>query len=346
MIRLGYNERGERMAEFIAGKTANEVWRKAADKLLLQKDTVEGRTGEVFEILHSFITIEEPRQKWIYDRIPPVSIGYALAELVWIMNGEDCSDVINFFNPQLKKFAGGARFYHGAYGKRIRSHYGFDQLEKAYCALQSIPESRQVVIQIYDTKVDFPIDNGKPRDDDIPCNICSMLKVRQGKLEWSQIMRSNDVLLGMPYNFIQFTGLQEILAGWLGLDVGSYNHYSDSLHLYSRDALKIGIAEEIRVENNDSLSLCKDETEKVYKEIYERMKFLASSGVSENEIYSLAQMNSEHVAYNNILLIIASYVAHRNHFNDLAVGLVNQCSNRVYATMWNRWIDKKSRNKG
>ena len=35
-------------------------------------------------------------------------------------------------------------------------------------------------------------------------------KVRQGKLEWSQIMRSNDVLLGMPYNFIQFTGLQEI----------------------------------------------------------------------------------------------------------------------------------------
>ena len=171
------------MAEFIMGRTANDVWRKATSMLLRQKDTVEGRTGNVFEILHSFITIEEPRQKWIYDRVPPVSIAYALAELVWIMNGEDCSDVINFFNPQLEKFAGRGKFYHGAYGKRIRSHFGFDQLEKAYYALQNVPESRQVVIQIYDTKEDFPIDNGKPRDDDIPCNICSMLKVRQGKLE-------------------------------------------------------------------------------------------------------------------------------------------------------------------
>ncbi len=329
------------MAEFIVGRTANEVWRKATYKLLQQKDTVEGRTGKVFEILHSFITIEEPRQKWVYDRIPPVSIGYALAELVWIMNGEDSSDVINYFNPRLEKFAGKAKFYHGAYGKRIRSHYGFDQLEKAYYALQSVPESRQVVIQIYDTKVDFPLYNGQPRDDDIPCNICSMLKVRQGKLEWSQIMRSNDVLLGMPYNFIQFTGLQEILAGWLELEIGTYNHYSDSLHLYNRDISKAGIAEETKVENKDSLSLCKDETEKIYKEIYERMKLLAAGGAIEKEIYSLAQMNSEYVAYNNIMFIIASYAAQKNHFYDLAIELVNKCSNRVYVTMWNRWIARK-----
>ncbi len=334
------------MAEFIVGRTANEVWRKAADKLLHQKNTVDGRTGEVFEILHSFISIEEPRQKWVYDRIPPVSIGYALAELVWIMNGEDCSDVINYFNPQLEKFAGKARFYHGAYGKRIRVHFGFDQLEKAYCALQNTPESRQVVIQIYDTEVDFPIDNGRPRDDDIPCNICSMIKVRQGKLEWSQIMRSNDVLLGMPYNFIQFTGLQEILAGWLELDIGTYNHYSDSLHLYNRDIHKIGIAEEKSVENNDSLSLCKDETERLFREIYDRMKLLVYNKVTEKEVCSLSQLNSEHISYNNIMLIIALYVAQKKHFNDLVIELIEKCSNKVYVEMWNRWVVMKSEHKG
>ncbi|MBD5532022.1 MAG: hypothetical protein HDQ98_07465 [Lachnospiraceae bacterium] len=331
------------MAEFIVGRTANEVWRKAADKLLHQKNTVDGRTGEVFEILHSFISIEEPRQKWIYDRIPPVSIGYALAELVWIMNGEDRSDVINFFNPQLEKFAGRAKFYHGAYGKRIRSHYGFDQLEKAYCALQSVPESRQVVIQIYDTKVDFPIDNGIPRDDDIPCNICSMVKVRQGKLEWSQIMRSNDVLLGMPYNFIQFTGLQEILAGWLELEVGSYNHYSDSLHLYNRDSAKIRIAEEIAVENDDSLALCKGETGKVFSEIYARMKSLALGTATEKEICSVAHLKSEYVSYNNIMLILAAYAARKRNYDGLVLELIEKCSNMVYVEMWNRWVDKKRR---
>lgn len=138
-----------------------------------------------------------------------------------------------------------------------------------------------------------------------------MVKVRQGKLEWSQIMRSNDVLLEMPYNFIQVTGLQEILAGWLELVMGTYNHYSDSLHLYSRDISKVKIAEEIKVENNDSLSLCKDETDKIYEEIYGRMKSLVASSIMEKEIFSLAQMNSEYVAYNNMMLIIASYVAQK-----------------------------------
>lgn len=325
------------MAEYIVGRTANEVWIKAANLLLQQQEIIEGRTGGVYEILHSFISIEEPRQKWIYDRIPPVSIGYALAELMWIMNGDNRSDIINFWNPKLEKYAGKGEFYHGAYGKRIRSHYGFDQLFAAYQALQNVPESRQVVIQIYDTKIDFPIENGKPRDEDIPCNVCSMLKIRQGKLEWSQIMRSNDVLLGMPYNFVQFTGLQEILAGWLGVTVGSYNHYSDSLHLYNRDSLKIGVGEGIGIENTDTLALNKVESEKIFKEIYQRMKVLATKNVTEDVIYSLGQLDSEFISYNNIMLIIAAYVAQKGKKYDLAKELVEKCSNRLYVIMWERW---------
>lgn len=328
------------MSEYIVGRTANEVWIKAANMLLKQENTIDGRMGEVFEILHAFISIEEPRQKWVFDRIPPISIGYALAELVWIMNGENRSDVINFWNSNLKKFAGNGSYYHGAYGKRIRSHYGFDQLEKAYYALQNVPESRQVVIQIYDTKEDFPIENGQPRDEDIPCNICSMLKVRQGKLEWSQIMRSNDVLFGMPYDFVQFTSIQEILAGWLDLDIGSYSHYSDSLHLYQRDVSRIGIGKGSELVNIDSLSLHRKESEKILKEIYERMKFMATDGDIEKEIYSLSQLKSEFIAYNNIMLIIASYVAQKMHFYDLVKELITECTNNAYVAMWNKWVEK------
>lgn len=328
------------MAEFIVGKTANEVWKKAAGMLLEEEAILYGRTGDVFELLHTFVTIEDPKQKWIYDRIPPVSIGFALAELVWIVNGEDRSDVINFWNPSLPKMAGDGRYYYGAYGKRIRSHFGLDQLEKAYYALQNVPESRQVVIQIYDVRKDFPINDGQPRDTDIPCNICSMLKVRNGKLEWSQIMRSNDLLLGMPYNFVQFTGLQEILAGWLGLDVGSYNHYSDSLHLYSRDINKIGIGQEEEIINADSLSLCKGESERIFKEIYDRMKALTNSNISEKEMFLLAQLDSEYVAYNNIMFIIAAYVARKAQFNELTKDLIEMCSNSVYRIMWDKWANK------
>lgn len=329
------------MAEIIMGKSANEVWKKAVSLLLNEKYTLNGRTGEIYELLHTFISIENPRQKWIYDRIPPISIGFALAELVWIMNGEDDAEVINFWNPDLKKFTGKSKAYHGAYGKRIRSHYGFDQLEKAYQTLQNKPESRQVVIQIYDTKVDFPMDNGIPRDADIPCNICSMLKVREGRLEWSQIMRSNDVILGLPYNIVQFTGLQEILAGWLELEVGTYNHYSDSLHLYQRDVEKIAINQKNNIQNADSLELNKNESERIFKDIYERMKFLVTGSSNEKEIYSLGILDSNYVAYDNMMSVIVAYVAHRQHKYDLEKELIKRNTNELYSEMWNSWINKK-----
>lgn len=328
------------MAEFIDGKTANDVWKKAVDMLLAQEATVSGRTGDVLELLHTFVSIENPRQKWVYDRIPPISISFALAEVVWIMNGEERSEVINYWNPRLSDFVGNGDIYYGAYGKRIRSHFGFDQLERSYYALQNVPESRQVVIQIYDVGKDFPIDNGQPRSEDIPCNICSLLKVRDGKLEWSQIMRSNDILLGMPYNFVQFTSLQEILAGWLGLEVGSYNHYSDSLHLYCRDFNKIGIGQEQELENTDSLSLGRNESEKIVKEIYDRMIALTNINISEKELLSLGQLKSEYIAYNNIMLMIAAYVAKKMHYNYLAEEMVCKCENEVYTKMWNRWMNK------
>lgn len=328
------------MIKFIEGKTANEVWKNAANMLLTQENTLSGRTGDVFELLHAIISIENPRQKWVYDRIPPISIGFALAELVWIMNGEERSEVINYWNPSLPKFAGDGDVYYGAYGKRIRAHFGFDQLEKAYYALQNMPESRQVIIQIYDVAKDFPIDNGQPRSNDIPCNICSLLKVRNGKLEWTQIMRSNDILLGMPYNFVQFTSLQEILAGWLGLEMGSYIHYSDSLHLYCRDVNKIGIGQEQEVENLDSLSLGRDESERIFKEIYNRMTALTDTSISEKEIFSLAQLKSEYTAYDNIMLIIAAYVAKKLYNNELVNELLQKCCNKAYTAMWNRWVNK------
>lgn len=332
------------MAEIFMGKTANEVWRNAASMLLEQKTTLAGRNGKVFELLHTFISIEEPRQRWVYDRVPPISIGFALAELVWIVNGEERSDVINFWNPQLPLFAGDGAVYYGAYGKRIRSHFGFDQLNAVYYALQNVPESRQVAIQIYDVVKDFPIEDGLPRDKDIPCNICSLLKVRDKKLEWSQIMRSNDVLLGMPYNFIQFTGLQEIIAGWLGLEIGSYSHYSDSLHLYDRDINKIGIGQETEIENMDSLMLCKDESEKIFKEIYDRMITFSNEKLSEKELNTMAILDSQYAAYNNIMLIITAYVAHKTCKDDLVNELVSKCTNSLYVAMWDRWMSYKKKN--
>jgi thymidylate synthase len=141
--------------------------------------------------------------------------------------------------------------FHGAYGYRLGSRpqlspraertlrvdagsasSQLDQVWAAYEALRHTPDSRQVVLQIWDATIDLP--DPAPRSVDVPCNIAGHLMIRGNRLEWLQVMRSNDFIWGMPYNFVQFTCLQEIMAGWLGVEVGNYVHVSDSLHVYKR----------------------------------------------------------------------------------------------------------------
>jgi thymidylate synthase len=155
--------------------------------------------------------------------------------LIWILNGRDDSAFLNRWNSKLPSFVGEGVKYDGAYGARLRNRFGVDQIRRVCDALSSNPGSRQAVLQIWDAASDLPLPDGLPASPDVPCNVCSLLKIRGGKLEWSQVLRSNDLFLGLPYNFIQFTFLQEILAGRLQVGVGNYCHFSDSLHVYERD---------------------------------------------------------------------------------------------------------------
>src|SRR5262249_46066683 len=153
-------------------------------------------------------------------------------------------------------------YYHGAYGFRLRRHYGLDQLDRACEALRRNPDGRQVVLQIWDPTLDLPHDDGSPQAPDIPCNLLSMLKGRGGKLEWVQVMRSNDLFRGMPYNFVQFTTLHEVMAGWLGVELGSYHQLSDSLHYYVDECnCFVDNPATCVMRNTDSLMLPREESE-------------------------------------------------------------------------------------
>src|SRR5258706_6021776 len=256
------------------GNTADDVWQLAAAKLRDPDVAREqpSRAGDTREMLGPVFTIKNPRQRWVASRQPSINPAFALAEVVWIVSGRRDAAFLNHWNPKLPQFAGNAKKYHGAYGFRLRRQFGFDQLERAYHALQSNPDSRQVVLQIWDASVDFPQSDGTPANADIPCNIWSFAKIRNGKLEWTQVLRSNELFLGVPHNFVQFTSLQEILAAWLGVDVGHYHHVADCLHIYTRDQEKIFDCNQISVEDTtDFLRFSKSDSDKFFVEISKRM---------------------------------------------------------------------------
>ena len=110
---------------------------------------------------------------------------------------------------------------------------------------------------IWDATTDLPSNHGTPASDDIPCNVMAMPKIRHGRLEWMEVARSNDLFLGVPHNVVQFTSLQEILSGWLGLMPGAYVQLSDSLHAYERDvdAIRLSLEESTAPPNTDTFAL-------------------------------------------------------------------------------------------
>lgn len=326
------------------GNTANDIWLEMAKDFVSNHDAtvLKSRCGPMKEYLHVFFSLKNPRQRWINSRVPSINPAFALAEIVWIMNGADESSVINFWNPALPKYAGYDNKYHGAYGFRLKNHLGMDQLKNAYLTLKANPESRQVVLQIWDANIDLPLNDGNPRASDIPCNICSMLKVRAGKLEWMQTMRSNDLFLGLPFNFIQFTTIQEIMAGWLGLEVGAYNHLSDSLHVYEKHLNNLNLSLENKSDtiNNDNLACSYKDSNSYLSSIYKIMKKLSTSKPALQYFEELIDISLPQ-AWGNILYIIAADAAMRYNYTLLAKKLINACTNELYKKMWNNWAKRK-----
>ncbi len=330
------------MAYLIKGQTANNLYCQAR-KLI---DAEGEKSGNTNELLHVILELEDPLQKWVTCRKPAMSISFALAELIWILVGDNKRDVIDFWNPVYERYASdeNSDYYHGAYGYRLAKNFGFNQLQRAYNALKSNPSNRQTVLLYWDPVKDMPNEDGTSTSHDIPCNICSLLKIRNKKLEWMQIMRSNDIFRGLPYNLVQFTSIQEVLAGWLNINIGKYTHFSDSLHLYSSD-INTGIITETYNSNNDSLSIPKSESDLIIKDIYSRMKFMLDDKLSPEQLLKVATLKSKYQAYDNIMLIIGAYVANKLAYNDVLNSLLTQCTNELYIKMWQNFITKLNQGK-
>tara|TARA_B100000959_G_scaffold98334_1_gene104034 strand:- start:2449 stop:3492 length:1044 start_codon:yes stop_codon:yes gene_type:complete len=328
------------LIEVFSDQTADQVWCKAIKAIMYGCNTKhqKSRLGNTRELLHVNLNIKKPQQRWVLSRQPSINPAFAIADIFWILSGANDAQFMNFWNPILPRFAGHGSTYHGAYGYRIRKQFGIDQLERAFHILKHNPESRQVIIQIWDPKIDLPSQNGSPVSPDIPCNLCSMPKIREGKLEWFQIMRSNDIYRGTPYNLVQFTTLQEILAGWLGVELGGYYQVSDSLHIYDSDLPKLEILPQKRsINNNDQLGIGKKEFDVILKLICILMTKLTEDTLTRKEFDAICNAPDLPVSYRNLLLIAAADSARRRDWIDEMNVVATDCTNPVLSIAWQSW---------
>jgi thymidylate synthase len=168
-----------------------------------------------------------------------------------------------------------------------------------------------------------------------------MLKVRDGRLEWTQIMRSNDLYRGLPYNLIQFTTLQEILAGWIKVPMGTYAHFTDSLHLYEADRLASSISG-TAPNNTDSLAVSEHDLQDILvggKQLIDTVRCAST----EKELYSALPIGVP-VGWRNLFLVLMVEVARKKKMGDVQQALLEACTNPVLSTAivnWNNHLNSK-----
>jgi len=323
--------------------TADKLWLQLAEAVVgHDAHSQTGRRLPTRELLHVVFSIENPRDRWIVSRRPPLNPAFALAEVIWILNGCNDAAFLNFWNRRLPQFAGASPTYHGAYGHRLRSHFGIDQIVRAVGALRANPDSRQIALQIFDPSVDLPGSDGVPASADVPCNVTSLLKVRSGRLDWFQVMRSNDLFLGLPHNLVQFTTLQEVLAGWIGVEVGEYHQVSDSLHLYDDhlgsvvESLEHG--EVPGPHSSASLSTSLEDGLAAISSLIDKARILTEPGLDKRTLHGLVERAVLPDEYWNWLFILGAESARRRGWHAEAVSLVASCSNEVLKASWLAWL--------
>ena len=192
------------------------------------------------------ITIKNPRKRFIQSKVRKLNIGFMIAELLWILRGSNSVSEISHYNKNWANFSDDGITLNGAYGDRIFKYncgirqlavendtefmnVKINQFEEAYKLLKSDPDTRQATIVLFNPYYDYADTKDKP------CTNLLRFKIRNNKLIMTTFMRSNDCNLGTPYDIFNFTMLQEIMAGLLGIDVGEYIHIVDSFHMYERD---------------------------------------------------------------------------------------------------------------
>lgn len=250
---------------FISEDSFNILYYKllqiAYDKDIQHSDSRVGNVKDLGKVVYQ---IKNDTFRLCFLKERNINPFFALSEFSWIIEGNNLVEPLQYFIKDYNKFSDDSETLNGAYGFRLLKYFEINQLEKAISELKKNKASRRVVLTMYS-----PDDLNKTSND-IPCNTSIYLKIKDNKLDITILNRSNDLFLGVPYNVFIFYLLQLYIVKELNCDIGTQTHFTDSLHLYTKDLEKVE-----RILNNNSLEEIKYIEENI-------QKFDIASYISEN----------------------------------------------------------------
>lgn len=211
------------MAQLVKAKNNHEGYVKVLGALFGHGQVQESRNGKTLEVQDLIIEVENPLEMAPNGVRPGYSVSIGWVEGLQLIAGISDSALTAQVQPNFRNYMehDTGEFW-GAYGPRL-----VDQLPIIVSRLAAEPDTRQAVTTLWDPE--FDARGGKK---DHPCTTAFVFQIRDGKLNMSTLMRSNDLWWGWPYDSQQFAMLQLTMAGVLEVPVGTYTHHAVSAHLY------------------------------------------------------------------------------------------------------------------
>jgi thymidylate synthase len=192
---------------------------------------VNGRTGHETAALPG-LSFSMDLQK---DGFPLLSLRKIptklfIAEQIWFVSGARKPEIfLREFTKIWDDFTNPGDVVTVAYGYRWRRHFGRDQLGKLVQLLQNDPSSRHGVVVTWDPSSDGL---GGVSKSNVPCPYTFTVNIIGGRLNFMNVVRSNDMILGFPHDVAGFALLQLMLAQKLGVQPGIYTHVIANAHIY------------------------------------------------------------------------------------------------------------------
>lgn len=198
--------------------------------LSLYTRTIAPRGVKTQEVIEPVITYyAHPTERVLFSPARDANPFLHFFESLWVLAGRHDVAFLKLFSSRMAEFSDNGKDFTGAYGWRWRYEYDYDQLQQVVTLLTHDTDSRRAVITIW---APFDLEVAM-KSKDVPCNTQVYVKIRDNKLDITVTCRSNDMLWGCyGTNVVQFSMLQEYLAGKLGVQVGRYTQLSDSFHVY------------------------------------------------------------------------------------------------------------------
>lgn len=236
-------------ALIISGNNPSKQMLQALKELTLNGDELAPRGKKIKELRPVTIELTDGRKCMTYVKGRTINPFFQLFEsAIWIASGRADVDTLAKYNDNMRSFSDDGITFNAPYGERMRDYgknsyrdiegTGLDQLRDCYAKLLADPDTRQAVLTLNNPTFDssnYTLNGGK----DIACNLILTFKLRQGHLDLTVFNRSNDVIWGTwGANLYQFSTILRLMAGWLGVPVGSYCQITDSLHIYTEDYAK------------------------------------------------------------------------------------------------------------